>query len=42
MLAESDVGFLFHAHENVRQRFPQFRAVEGYDTLLSLMKREIA
>ncbi len=42
MLAESDVGFLFHAPENVRQRFPQFRAVEGYDTLLSLMKREIA
>lgn len=42
MLAEADVGFLFHAPENVKQRFPQFQAVEGYDALLSLMKRELA
>lgn len=42
MLAEADVGFLFHAPDNVKQRFPQFKAVEGYDALLALIKREIA
>lgn len=38
MLAEADVGFLFHAPENVIREFPQFKAVHNYDDL----KKEIA
>ncbi len=34
MLKEADHGFLFHAPENVVQQFPQFPAVNDYDTLL--------
>jgi phosphoserine/homoserine phosphotransferase len=33
MLAEADVGFLFHAPENVIAEFPQFQAVESYAAL---------
>ena len=33
MLQEADVGFLFHAPENVRQEFPQFKAIETYEDL---------
>jgi phosphoserine/homoserine phosphotransferase len=38
MLLEADAGFLFHAPENVRQEFPQFKAVEAYADLLRLLK----
>ena len=38
MLSEAHVGFLFRAPENVKQQFPQFKAVETYDDLLDLIK----
>lgn len=42
MLGEADVGFLFHAPANVKERFPQFKAVDAYTDLLGLIKRELA
>ncbi len=33
MLAEADVGILFHAPENVIREFPQFPAVHSYEDL---------
>jgi len=33
MLAEADVGILFHAPQNVIDEFPQFPAVQTYDDL---------
>ena len=39
MLAEADVGFLFHAPENIRKQFPQFKAVEAYGELLTLIQQ---
>ncbi len=33
MLAEADVGILFHAPENVIEEFPQFQAVHSYADL---------
>ena len=42
MLTEAHVGFLFHAPENVKRQFPQFKAVEQYSDLLKLIRREIA
>ncbi|HET7625232.1 MAG TPA: bifunctional phosphoserine phosphatase/homoserine phosphotransferase ThrH [Verrucomicrobiae bacterium] len=41
MLAEAHVGFLFHAPENVKKQFPQFKSVETYAELLALMKKEM-
>ncbi len=41
MLAEADQGFLFHAPENVVEQFPQFRAVDDYDDLLTLIRKAI-
>ncbi len=41
MLAEADEGFLFHAPENVVEQFPQFRAVDDYDDLLTLIRKAI-
>lgn len=41
MLAEAHVGFLFRAPENVKQRFPQFDAVETYADLMRLIKGRI-
>lgn len=41
MLGEADVGFLFHAPENVKQQFPQFRAVEEYPDLMRLIREAI-
>jgi phosphoserine/homoserine phosphotransferase len=38
MLIEANVGFLFHAPENVKQQFPQFKAVDAYPDLLALIK----
>jgi len=41
MLSEADVGFLFHAPANVKERFPQFAAVDEYADLLGLIKKEL-
>jgi phosphoserine/homoserine phosphotransferase len=38
MLGEADVGFLIHAPENVKQQFPQFKAVESHADLLKMIK----
>ena len=42
MLTEAHVGFLFHAPENVKQQFPQFKAVETYPDLLARIKCSMA
>jgi phosphoserine/homoserine phosphotransferase len=34
MLTEAHVGFLFRAPDNVKQQFPQFKAVEAYNDLM--------
>jgi phosphoserine/homoserine phosphotransferase len=39
MLIEAHTGFLFHAPANVKQQFPQFKAVEVYDELLALIQK---
>ena len=39
MLIEANVGFLFHAPENVKNHFPQFKAVETYADLMKLIKK---
>jgi phosphoserine/homoserine phosphotransferase len=41
MLIEADAGFLFHAPENVKQLFPQFEALDDYDTLLQRIRSAI-
>jgi phosphoserine/homoserine phosphotransferase len=38
MLTEAHVGFLFHAPENVKRQFPQFRAVDEYADLMRLIR----
>jgi phosphoserine / homoserine phosphotransferase len=38
MLTEAHVGFLFRAPENVKQQFPQFKAVETYADFSKLIK----
>ena len=38
MLIEANVGFLFHAPDNVKQQFPQFKAVDTYADLLKLIQ----
>jgi phosphoserine / homoserine phosphotransferase len=38
MLTEADVGFFFRAPANVKQRFPQFPAVEDYSHFLKLIR----
>jgi len=38
MLCEAQVGFLFHAPPNVRQQFPQFKAVDTYSALAELIR----
>ncbi|PTY05973.1 bifunctional phosphoserine phosphatase/homoserine phosphotransferase ThrH [Opitutaceae bacterium EW11] len=42
MLGEADTGFLFHAPANVKERFPQFQAVDSYAALLNLIRQELA
>ena len=42
MLIEADAGFLFHAPDNVRKLFPQFEALDDYDTLLQRIRSAIA
>jgi phosphoserine/homoserine phosphotransferase len=41
MLVEAHVGILFRAPENVKQQFPQFRAVEAYADLMTLIKAAV-
>ena len=41
MLAEADVGFLFHAPDNVIAEFPQFPALDTYDQLLESITAEL-
>lgn len=38
MLMEANLGYLFHAPENVKQQFPQFKAVDTYGELLALIR----
>ena len=42
MLTEANVGFLFRAPENVKEQFPQFKAVEAYADLMQLIKGAMA
>jgi phosphoserine/homoserine phosphotransferase len=42
MLAEAHVGFLFHAPENIKKQFPQFKALESYPELMGCIKTAIA
>jgi len=42
MLCEAHVGFLFRAPDNVKKRFPQFKAVDTYPDLMKLLKNAIA
>jgi phosphoserine/homoserine phosphotransferase len=39
MLAEANVGFLFHAPDNIKQQFPQFKAVDTYPDLMQLIQQ---
>ncbi len=41
MLGAADRGFLFKSPQNVRDEFPQFTAVDEFDTLLPLMIAEL-
>jgi phosphoserine / homoserine phosphotransferase len=41
MLLEASVGFLFHAPENVKREFPQFKAFDEYGDLLTALKAEL-
>ncbi len=41
MLIEAHVGFLFRAPANVKQQFPQFRAVEEYEEFLKLIRSAV-
>ena len=38
MLAEAHSGFLFHAPDNIKQQFPQFRAFDDYADLMNAIK----
>jgi phosphoserine/homoserine phosphotransferase len=41
MLAEANVGLLFHAPPNVIQQFPQFKSVDSYPDLMKLIRAEL-
>jgi phosphoserine/homoserine phosphotransferase len=41
MLAEAQIGFLFHAPDAIKKQFPQFKAVETYVDLLGLIMEEV-
>jgi phosphoserine/homoserine phosphotransferase len=38
MLGAADVGFWFHAPDNIRAEFPQFAATDSYDELLAMIE----
>jgi phosphoserine/homoserine phosphotransferase len=42
MLAEANVGFLFHAPDNIKKQFPQYKTYEEYSDLLAAMKKAMA
>jgi len=42
MLAEADIGFLFHAPEHIKKQFPQFTPYEAYADLLGAMRRAMS
>jgi phosphoserine/homoserine phosphotransferase len=42
MLSEAHEGILFRAPDGVRQKFPQFPAVETYADLMQLIKQKLA
>ena len=42
MLLEANIGFLIHAPENVKNEFPQFKAVESHAELLKLIKQAMS
>jgi phosphoserine/homoserine phosphotransferase len=42
MLGEAHAGILFHAPDNVKQRFPQFPAVETYADFMELIRAGMA
>ena len=42
MLGEAHVGYLFHAPENVKRQFPQFKAMESYVALLDAIKAQMS
>lgn len=41
MLGEADVGYFFHAPENIRAQFPHFRAFDEYADLLAAIKEQL-
>jgi len=41
MLAEANVGILFHTPENIKKQFPQFTAYETYADLIARIKSEL-
>jgi phosphoserine / homoserine phosphotransferase len=41
MLIEANVGFLFHAPDNIKKQFPQFKSFEEYSDLMSAFKAEL-
>ncbi len=41
MLGEAHVGFLFHSPENIKQQFPQFKAVDEYGNLMKLIRDQL-
>ncbi len=42
MLIEAHTGFLFHAPDNVKKQFPQFKAVDEYADLMKLIRSAIS
>jgi phosphoserine/homoserine phosphotransferase len=41
MLMEAHTGYLFHAPDNIKAQFPQFKAVDTYGELMELIKLAI-
>jgi phosphoserine / homoserine phosphotransferase len=41
MLAEANVGFLFHAPDNIKKQFPQYKTYEEYNNLLAAFKKQL-
>lgn len=41
MLASADAGYLFHAPDNVIKEFPQFRAINDFETLLRVISESL-
>ncbi len=41
MLIEANVGFLFHAPDNIKKQFPQFKVLEEYSELMKLIREAL-